>query len=319
MQNTKNISVLVVSGLIAVLLSACSNSAEEQQQPQTYYCGAQTIVVDAENDQMTLTLGGTEHQLHVAISASGARFVTDNAETNVMFWSRGNFAQLEVDGQEYPQCRHAGTLAELTTARGNEPFWSLSIGDEQMEWNRLGEEEETYRIGNIEHSDQSTTIRDTSERLAVSISDAVCQDSMSGMYFPQQAEVELNGERLTGCAGESLSLLEGVEWQVESLGNTDFTDYEVTLRFMQDDEQAQVVGRAACNRYFGSYELTGEGLRVGQLAGTKMACSEASMRVEYQFLNALSKVNSFHAERDEHQRLSIDLNTDEGQLRLRQP
>lgn len=327
MHNLKS-SVLVASGLSAVLLSGCSNSVEEQQQRQTYYCGAQAITVEAhraqgdnpeQNEQMTLTLGDSEYQLQVATSASGARYVSEDTETNVIFWSRGNVAQLEVDGQAYPQCRQAGTLTELTTVRGNEPFWLLTISDEQMHWSRLGEDEAEYRIGNIEQTAQGITIQDTSERLQVSITDAICQDSMSGMYFPQQADVEFNGERLTGCAGDSLSLLEGVEWHVESLGSTDFTEYEVTLRFMRDDERTQVAGRAACNRYFGSYELTGESLRIGQLAGTKMACSDASMRVEYQFLNALSTVNGFHAERDTHQQLRIDLNTDQGQLRLRQP
>lgn len=317
MSHTKK-CMLVVSGLSIAVLSACSSSNPEQQE-QTYYCGAQSIVVHANSDErIQLSLGGDDYQLERASAASGERYVSRDDESEVVFWSRGRSAELVIDGQSYPQCRQAGTLSESTVARGNEPFWSLTIGDDRMVLNRMGEDEVEYRIGDIEHSSRSTEIVDTSERVQVTISEELCQDSMSGMYFPQQAEVNLHGEQLNGCAGHSLSLLQGIEWRVEGLDNHDYSDHDVTLRFLHEEGESQVVGRSACNRYFGQYQLDGERLTVGQLAGTKMACSDESMRIEYQFLDALTKANSFTAERDNGGPLQINLNTDEGELRLRQ-
>lgn len=309
--------VLAVSGLSLAVLSACSGNHPEQQE-QTYYCGAQGIVVHPSDERMQLSVGDRDYQLERSSAASGERYVSRDDNSEVVFWSRGRSAELVIDGQSYPQCREFGTLAENTVARGNEPFWSVTIGDERMVFNRMGEEDVEYHIGDIEHSIGTSTISDSSERVQVTIYEELCQDSMSCMYYPQQAEVNLDGELLSGCAGQSLSLLQGVEWRVEGLDNHDYSDHEVTLRFMHEEGESQVAGRSACNRYFGAYQLDGERLTVNQLGGTKMACSEESMRIEYQFLGALSKVNSFTAARDNGAPLQINLNTDDGELRLRQ-
>lgn len=313
-------SVLAVSGLTLAVLSGCSNqNGSDETSETTYYCGAQTVIASSNDDYLTLQVGGNEYQLRSSSAASGARYVSrDDEDTEVVFWSRGQSAQLEIDGQTYPECRQAGTLSEETVARGNEPFWTLTIHESQMVLNRMGDDEVEYRIGDTEHENRQTRIHDTSERLQVTISEQLCQDSMSGMYFPQHAEVELDGETLQGCAGDSIQLLQGVEWRVEGLDDADYREHEVTLRFDHEQEQPQVVGRAACNRYFGSYELSGERLTMGQLAGTKMACPDDSMRVEYQFLDALSKTTGFRAERDDDDTLRLELTTDEGTLRLRQ-
>ena len=309
--------VLAVSGLTVAVLSGCSSNSPEPHE-QTYYCGAQSIVVHPGDEHIQLRVGDQDYQLERTSAASGERYVSHENDNDVVFWSRGRSAEIEINGQSYPQCRQSGALGENTIARGNEPFWSMTIGEERMLLNRMGEDEVEYRIGDLEHSNDTTEITDTSERVRVTVYEELCQDSMSGMYYPQRADLDIHGEQLSGCAGASLSLLQGVEWRVEGLDNHDYGDHDVTLRFLHADGETQVVGRSACNRYFGEYRLDGERLTVSQLAGTKMACSDESMRTEYQFLDALSKVNSFTAARDEGAPLQINLNTDAGELRLRQ-
>ena len=53
-------------------------------------------------------------------------------------------------------------------------------------------------------------------------------------------------------------------------------------------EGKRATGFAGCNRMTGSYELTGDSLRIGPLALTRMAC-EKGMDLENQYVNALQR------------------------------
>ena len=46
-------------------------------------------------------------------------------------------------------------------------------------------------------------------------------------------------------------------------------------------------GRAGCNRFSGTYSITGDRLAVGPLATTRMACPEPAMRHERRVLEIL--------------------------------
>ena len=50
---------------------------------------------------------------------------------------------------------------------------------------------------------------------------------------------------------------------------------------------------AACNRYFGSYALSGEGLRLSPLGATKMACDPGAMDEERRFMEAAGRITGF--------------------------
>jgi heat shock protein HslJ len=57
-----------------------------------------------------------------------------------------------------------------------------------------------------------------------------------------------------------------------------------------DAEESLVSGSGGCNRLAGSFELSGEDLRFGPMAVTKMACADDVMRREDVFLRALGSV-----------------------------
>ncbi len=62
-----------------------------------------------------------------------------------------------------------------------------------------------------------------------------------------------------------------------------------TLIFSVAGEQAnKVSGSGGCNRYVGSYTLTGDHLRIGPLASTRMMCDPLRMEQEDRFFQALS-------------------------------
>lgn len=119
----------------------------------------------------------------------------------------------------------------------------------------------------------------------------LCRDNMSGMVYPETATLTFNGEEYLGCAGEPLTVLADTEWQVKTIKGQALADnIKVTVSF--DGER--VFGSSGCNRYFGSFQLTGEGLRFGAIAGTRMAClSDGVSQVEHAFLSALEGVRRF--------------------------
>jgi heat shock protein HslJ len=59
---------------------------------------------------------------------------------------------------------------------------------------------------------------------------------------------------------------------------------DATLEF---PEAGKVAGSGSCNRFSGSVETSGETIRVGNLASTRMACVEAVMSQEERYFGAL--------------------------------
>ena len=66
---------------------------------------------------------------------------------------------------------------------------------------------------------------------------------------------------------------------------------EITARF----EDGQVTRLAGCNTYFGSHEVSGEGITIGQLGWAEMACldPEGAMEQEREYLDHLSNAQTF--------------------------
>ena len=65
---------------------------------------------------------------------------------------------------------------------------------------------------------------------------------------------------------------------------------EVTILFM---EEMRVAGSASCNRFSGSYRLTGEDLSFSQFGTTMMACEEHLSQRECRFLEVPKAVVRF--------------------------
>ena len=82
--------------------------------------------------------------------------------------------------------------------------------------------------------------------------------------------------------------LAGREWTLVSF-ETDMGVIPATLTFSAEGERTgRLVGLGGCNRYFASYTLTGDRLRIGPLGSTRMMCSPALMAQEDRFFQALS-------------------------------
>ena len=71
--------------------------------------------------------------------------------------------------------------------------------------------------------------------------------------------------------------LAGTEWVAVGINNgrggvvSAMEDVRVTANF---DEEGRVAGSGGCNRFMATYEVDGDAIRIGPVAGTRMMCAE---------------------------------------------
>ena len=102
---------------------------------------------------------------------------------------------------------------------------------------------------------------------------------------------------LSSCMGSGADRLaqpasiSGGEWLVEVIDGRGVIDNaRTTLVF---GEENRLSGETACNRYFGSYAIEGEIIRIESVGATKRACPPAVMDQESRFLETLANVDAY--------------------------
>ena len=188
-----------------------------------------------------------------------------------------------------PHTAMAQDIADLLpfTARGNEPFWSLTVTPEGSGYTDM--EGTTLDAPFTEPVTEGDSLLFSSPAGPLRLTQTLCRDSMSGMVYPYTVTLTRDGTDLPGCAGDPERLLAG-DWVVTTLDGTALPKgNDVTLSF----DSGRITGLAACNRYSGSYTLTGEGLTFGPIAGTRMACPPPLMETESAVYAAFARVTQF--------------------------
>lgn len=283
----------LLAAALATLIG-CSANVSERAATEPFHaelnCARLPITATQQNDdQLLLSARGEQFVLTQAISASGARYVAEG-EPETSLWFKGEHARLVLQGVEYPHCAPTGAIIEPFRASGNEPFWSVALEQGMLTLNRLNEGElpaQAYVAGEAGghfHTQGNHPI-------SLEVSDQICQDSMSGMLYPQQVNVQVEGASLNGCGGDPARLLQGGEWVVEDINGGGIIDNSrVTLNFWAD---GRVTGRASCNNFMGEYQLTGEGLGISHPATTRKACASSLMEQEQRVLHNLDTLQRF--------------------------
>jgi heat shock protein HslJ len=97
-----------------------------------------------------------------------------------------------------------------------------------------------------------------------------------------------------GVIGIRGPTLEKTNWMLTQLGDRAITEDAVSTRptLTLDSDSQRASGSSGCNRMTGSYELTGDSLTFGAMAGTMMACIKG-MDVEKDYLAALARVKKW--------------------------
>lgn len=261
-------------------------------------CGRLQVSAGYEGDTLVLEANGERHLLLPVPSASGARFEAEG-DPDTRFWSKGNTADLIIHAKRYPLCVPPGEIIEPFIASGNEPFWQVELQAQKLRLTQPGEEL-------IEAADYTQTVESSSQRrvraaqddlfVDMQVTQALCTDSMTGMLYPQTVELAYADQRVKGCGGDPLRLLQGVEWVVEDINQGGLIDRShVTVNFGPD---GLLFGQASCNNYRGKYELGGEQLTLTAGATTRKACAPALMQQEQRVMSVLASLQRFDVTED---------------------
>lgn len=101
-------------------------------------------------------------------------------------------------------------ISQPITARGNEPFWALTItGGKSFKLSRPDHADITAEApGAAMSPDGATWIARGAqgEQLTVTLRTGECSDGMSDLKYPMTAEVVLLNETLIGCAAKTAEL-----------------------------------------------------------------------------------------------------------------
>ncbi|MCP5147339.1 MAG: MliC family protein [Pseudomonadales bacterium] len=173
-----------------------------------YDCSGFEFVTRVGPGEMALWLPGRYLVLSQVRSASGSKY----QEGDIVFWSKGDNAMLQLADVEYPQCRLQPERAPWADARrrgvdfravGNEPGWHLEIqqGRQLLFVGNYGEQRLSTPDPGVQVAGQHRSYRASTEavELAVDILATPCFDSMSGEAFPAAVTVTVNGRELQGC------------------------------------------------------------------------------------------------------------------------
>jgi len=187
----------------------------------------------------------------------------------------------------------AQAAADGFRAQGNEPFWSLRKAAEAITFTTLDGAAVTVAPVPEPVRDGKTEVFEASvgnEMFVLTVEDTVCTDTMSGMPFPHTVTVRFGADTYGGCGGAPETLLTG-DWKVVAIdGDPPVADTEPSLSFGDD---GKVSGNASCNRFFGSFTLTGEGLGFGEMGASMMMCEDAVMAQEQAMLAILQGATGF--------------------------
>jgi heat shock protein HslJ len=178
-------------------------------------------------------------------------------------------------------------------ARGNEPFWSIEMTGEAIAFKPMDGAAVTVKPAPSPRQDGNAEVYEATaggQSFMLRIASSVCTDTMSGMPFPKTVTVAVGEKTFDGCGGEPVTLLLG-EWIIAEIdGQPAIAGSTPTVNF---EEGGKLNGSASCNRFFGGYTLSGEGLTIGDLGSSMMACDEPLMDQEMKILDILKGVEGF--------------------------
>jgi len=183
--------------------------------------------------------------------------------------------------------------SETFRAQGNEPSWSIRMSDGAMTFQPMDGEPVTVKPIPTPRQDGTTDIYEAkvgADSFALTVASKICTDTMSGMPFPKSVTVALGAKTFNGCGGEPATLLQG-QWNITEIdGKPAIAGSTPTIGFEAD---GKVNGNGSCNRFFGGYTLTGEGLTASDLGASMMMCEQSLMDQEMKVLDILKALAGF--------------------------
>jgi putative lipoprotein len=85
----------------------------------------------------------------------------------------------------------------------------------------------------------------------------------------------------------------GTHWTLVSIGGKAIPRVSREAFIVFDGEKQSAYGSSGCNRMTGKFTVEEGKLRIGPMAGTRMACDPESMQLEIAFHKALSEADGY--------------------------
>jgi heat shock protein HslJ len=82
-------------------------------------------------------------------------------------------------------------------------------------------------------------------------------------------------------------------WTLVSINGADIPKTAREALIVFDEAKHSAYGSSGCNRMTGMFSLEGGTLKIGPMAGTRMACDPESMKIENAFYKALDEVDGY--------------------------
>jgi uncharacterized membrane protein/uncharacterized lipoprotein YbaY len=177
----------------------------------TLRCGNQSVSIGYEGGVMHLMLSKVTLEMRPVEAASGVKFAAV-ADSTTTLWSKGDHAMLVIRGQTYPECTRPAR--QPFRAAGNAPVWRLELTDSKM--TLLTDNGETRIEATPKTIGGAAVFRHYVARtgghdVTVTILQRPCSDTITGQLHPHEVVVVLDGRRLHGCGGDSVTLAQGGE------------------------------------------------------------------------------------------------------------
>ncbi|MGZ8311916.1 MAG: META domain-containing protein [Allosphingosinicella sp.] len=194
-------------------------------------------------------------------------------------------------------------------ALGTEPFWAVTIANGQMAFD--APDGPRFSVPAPPPRTTFNGHRYETSRLTMGVTHGVCSDGMSDRRYADTVMVIVDGRTLNGCGGAILApeTLADTSWAISEIDGLTVEGDEYFVQFDAD----RMSGKAGCNRFSGSYSVSGETMILGPVAATRMACPGPRMEHERRALQVLSgAVRVMHPDGD-----TLVLTGNGGTLRLR--
>ncbi|MEO7044813.1 MAG: META domain-containing protein [Ferruginibacter sp.] len=182
------------------------------------------------------------------------------------------------------------------TATGNEPFWALKMGTENIEFTSLiaGKEKlifpATEAIKAMDANIKMYKVSNETSSATISIQQLECQNSMSGAISPYKVSIEIKNnselelKKLTGCGSYNTDYRLHDIWVLEELNGFKvfITDFQRELpRIEINSSENKFMGYGGCNAVSGSIFYEKDLLRFTQVISTRMACVPGNKEGEF--------------------------------------
>ncbi|MFD1602364.1 META domain-containing protein [Flavobacterium artemisiae] len=195
---------------------------------------------------------------------------------------------------------------------GNEPFWGIKIGNDQIVFTSLipGKENITFShtepIKAMDANVKMYKLSNEKTTATVSIQQLDCQDSMSGAISPYSVKVEiknnseLEAKKLSGCGKYLTDYRLHDIWVLEELNGYKVfaTDFQKEMpRIEINSAENKFMGYGGCNSITGQIFFEKDLLRFTKVVSTLMACPQGNK--EGEFLKALQSTTTYSIENNQ--------------------